>query len=154
LSIQIHGEQEQYNIDFLVEYFNNLPEYFARTYAVNFLYNEGVKNEAKSLLNQLEVTSQEEENHLEVLNYYYDYLENEEEVSAIILNRVRQIGLTLGSKNGVARSFYYLQTGERLRLNAESEDEVEPRNDRNVLERSIKNYPNPVQNESLFIDIS
>ena len=155
LSIQIHGEQEQYNIDFLAEYLSNRPEFFARTYAVNFLYNEGMKIEAKSLLNQIEVTTQEEENYIEVLNYYYDYLEGgEEEVSATILNRVRQIGLTAGAKNGIARSFYYLLTGERLRLIAESDEEVDPRSDTKALERSIKNYPNPVQNESLFIEIS
>ena len=154
--IQDDVEFSEYDKNFLIDFYNNRPEFLARTIVPSLYVSEGNYKKARTSLNAIPTASQLEVDYVKTQRVYYKYLENGvESILASQLNLLKSIGLSQGPTNGYARSVYYLITGERLRLEKPEYVTIEKRaNTKTAAERKIISFPNPVRRSILNINIS
>ncbi len=130
-----------------IAHLNALPDFQSRIFAYGLLVEDGQYSNARSWLNGLSKTTEEEQDFYTIQSINLDYLENMGTYS--VTNTDRNVLYNLGNKtiplNGYARSLYYTLTGERIPINLYYGDqESNPRQKNNIAVWDVKAYPNPI----------
>ena len=144
-----------YTESFLLSYYNNRPEFYARAYVPAIHITNGYYAQARQALTGLQISSIVEAEYVETQHIYLDYLESGlGSVSAPSVDRLRQIGEKAGPINGYARSVYYLVSGEKLPLHIPDHEIIPRIRKENKGEKKVFSiYPNPA-NSVLTISIN
>lgn len=130
-----------------IAHLNALPDFQSRIFAYGLLVEDGQYSNARSWLNGMSKTTEEEQDFYTIQSINLNYLENMGTYS--ISTTDRNVLYDLGSKtiplNGYARSLYYTLTGERIPINLYYGDqESNPRQKNNIAGWDVQAYPNPI----------
>ena len=140
-----------------IAHLNALPDFQSRMYAYGLMVEDGQYSNARSWLNNMSRSTEEENDFYTIQNINLDYLENVGNYT--LTNTDRNILYNLGSKtiplNGFARSLYYQLTGDRIPITMDyggSNTQGRSKSDE-VIDWKVRSFPNPVSSGIYNIEI-
>jgi hypothetical protein len=152
---QVDGVQSELNQNQLKSMMQSQPEFSIRSFVPSISMNNGEYLNAKLELDAINTSSIAESNYIEAQKIYVDFhLSGRTEVSSSQIQFLRNMGSQEGSLNTFGKTILYLVSGERLTRSAPYVDAaLENRSSRNVENRTVSCYPNPVQQQDIHLSI-